>query len=131
LIGIEPELLAMKITKKQIRSVIKQALSESAYIDQNPDDVSLPGPDVRASWIARSERLKRKRQRPPANWQRILTILKNGGYMTDEPHAGRTHILYVDDEGSQFFRVQAKTVDELCDAGLVKHDGHSYLVIND
>ncbi len=120
----------MKITKEQIRTVVKQALSEGAYIDQNPNDVSLPGPDIRASWIARADRLKRKRQRPPSNWKHILAVLRNGGYMTDEPYMGRTHILYADDEGNQTFRVQTKTVEDLIDAGLIKYDGNSYLVIS-
>ena len=104
----------MKLLRERIRSIIR----EMAYID-DPIMGTLD-PRIIAGEREDRERLKRKRARLPGNWKIILSVLSDGGYIT-EPYMGRKYTLF--DASHQIVRkIHAKTVDELSMSGFLEYE---------
>ena len=84
-------------------------------------DIDDPIPDwVDSSLVPRlqqrRDRLKKKRARLPGNWEKILSILKDGGYLTQ---ARKTYTLF-NKEDRVVGKVFNKTVEELFDSGFLE-----------
>ena len=92
-----------------------------ALIDQPLSSFSLPTIEVRNSWVAYINRLKKLRNKPPKHWKRVLDTLRDGGYLMEPEYKRKSYLLF--NKNNEFIgSIRPKTIEELHDAGLLASD---------